>query len=118
MLLRGNRSKKRSTSEISSFYSPNFPPLAKFGLVFDISWNNILTVEDESAEVKFIAFDKEITTIKLTPYSHSIPTSKYVIIESYGCGNFPLEGPIFEWLTSNSEMPEEERQIILNISQV
>jgi hypothetical protein len=28
---------------------------------------------------------------------------KYMVIESYGVGNVPTEGPFFEWLLANSK---------------
>jgi lysophospholipase len=41
-----------------------------------------------------------------------------VVIESFGIGNIPTEGPFFEWVSQNSKLPEEERKVLINISQV
>jgi lysophospholipase len=41
-----------------------------------------------------------------------------VVIESFGIGNIPTDGPFFEWASQNSKLPEEERKILINISQV
>lgn len=38
-LLRGNRSTKESTFEMSAFFSPNFPPIGIMGVDFDIHWD-------------------------------------------------------------------------------
>lgn len=39
-------------------------------------------------------------------------------MESYGIGNIPTEGPVYEWFKMNSEKKFEERAVIVNISQV
>ena len=40
------------------------------------------------------------------------------MVESFGTGNIPTEGPFYEWLVKNSQKNEEERVIIVNINQV
>jgi lysophospholipase len=40
-LFRGNRTTKESTSDMGAFNSPNFPPLASFGVNFEINWDII-----------------------------------------------------------------------------
>jgi len=41
-LFRGNRSTKVSSAHINAFSSPNFEPLAKFGVSFNIIWEKVL----------------------------------------------------------------------------
>ncbi len=41
-LLRGNRSSKECSTYIQAFNSPNFEPLALFGVHFDVMWEKIL----------------------------------------------------------------------------
>ena len=41
-LLRGNRASKECSTYIQAFNSPNFEPLARFGVHFDVLWDKIL----------------------------------------------------------------------------
>jgi lysophospholipase len=44
-IFRGNRSKKMNSDSFSGFDSPNFDPLVKLGVDFEINWENILLPE-------------------------------------------------------------------------
>lgn len=117
-LLRGNRAKKRSTSALTSFSCPNFPQLGTFGLTIRIHWKRIRPLPPASAATAFLHLTSSVGNMKLTPAELTIPKEKYVVMESFGCGNMPTQGPLHEWLVKNSELPQEERQVVLNISQV
>ena len=41
-LYRGNRVSKVSCDQLAAFNSPNYDPLANFGVTFDVKWDNIL----------------------------------------------------------------------------
>ena len=57
--------------------------------------------------------------MRLTPYGFSTPpSSKYIIVQSFGDGNIPTEGSIYDWALENSKLPPDERKVIINISQV
>lgn len=57
--------------------------------------------------------------MKLTPFGiHVDKKVRYLVIESYGVGNVPTEGPFYTWLLDNSNKQPEERIVIVNISQV
>ena len=91
-LLRGNRSKKRSTSSLTSFYCPNFQNIGTFGLTIKIHWKRIIPVKEEKAKVNFVKLTEKVANIKLTSGVPTIPSEKYVVIESFGCGNMPMSG--------------------------
>ena len=57
--------------------------------------------------------------MKLTPFGfNSMPKNKYLVIESFGVGNIPTEGDFYQWVKLNAAKPENERAVIVNISQV
>lgn len=67
----------------------------------------------------FHRLSQDISLIKLTPLGFTPPPScKFLVIESFGVGNIPTEGPFYEWVKSISALPEDKRTIIVNISQV
>lgn len=104
-ILRGNRTTKTSASSFNSFKSPNFYPLGKLGLKIDIKWELILSCKQDEP-TKFHPLKTEVGLIKLTPFGYSmIPQNKYLVIESYGVGNIPTEGPFHEWVMQNSKKP-------------
>lgn len=43
--------------------------------------------------------------------------TKYLVVESYGVGNIPTEGPFYDYLKRNSLKDPEDRIVIVNISQ-
>lgn len=117
-ILRGNRTKKKSTSSLTTFYCPNFANIGTFGLTINIHWKRIIPVKEENAKVVFTRLTEKVANLKLTPGVPTIPSEKYVVVESFGCGNMPMTGTVNDWLKQNSLKPEEERQLIVNISQV
>jgi L-asparaginase len=104
-IFRGNRSTKSSAGDFDAFSSPNHPPLADIGL--NISLNYQIT----PSTVKFgitPGFDDRVFLIRLFPGlnpDHLMkligPDIRAIIIEAFGCGNFPGTGrhsllPFFE----------------------
>ena len=98
VLLRGNRSRKVSSSGFAGFDSPNFPPLATIGEHIDINAN---LVRKASVEGFFINeyLTEDVVILDIFPgISSSILHSvfsveglKGVILRTYGTGNAPTK---------------------------
>ncbi|MBQ3153667.1 MAG: asparaginase [Clostridia bacterium] len=94
-LLRGNRSVKRSTSDLDAFYSPNFPPLAEMGT--SISYNHMIPARMHNAPFRVQQLDKiPIGIIKVFPgiqfelFEEIMTESlKGIVLEAFGAGNIP-----------------------------
>lgn len=110
-LYRGNRSTKMSIGDFDAFASPNFPVLAEIGI--DI--NLLIQQEKPSADLKCNpVFDNSLHVIKIYPglnpeMLNGLDLEKIdaVIFETFGSGNFPVEGgssllPFMETCQSNS----------------
>jgi L-asparaginase len=94
---RGNRATKMSIGDFDAFSSPNYPPLAEIGLSIETKFtppDNLkpFTITPE--------FDNNIFVLKIFPglqpsYLESllINPPHVIIIEGFGCGNFPIEAP-------------------------
>ena len=117
--MRGNRTTKTSASSFNSFNSPNFYPIGKLGLKIDIKWELVRTCKiDKPTKFTKLSADAHVGLLKLTPFGVPVDQkTKYLVIESYGVGNIPTEGPFYEWLKANSEKAEKDRKVIVNISQ-
>lgn len=94
-LLRGNRSTKRSTSELNAFYSPNFPLLADIGT--KIYYNSMISQKTHTEAFRVQQLDKiPIGIIKVFPgiqfeLFEEIMTESLrgIVLETFGAGNIP-----------------------------
>lgn len=117
--MRGNRTTKTSVSSFNSFNSPNYYPIGKLGLKIEIKWELVRTCKlDKPTIFRKIDMDANVSLLKLTPFG--LPgelKTKYLVIESYGVGNIPTDGPFYDYLKNNSLKDPEDRTVIVNISQ-
>lgn len=116
--MRGNRTTKTSASSFNSFNSPNFYPIGTLGLRIEIKWELVRACHPDR-QTSFTELKAQVGLLKLTPFGGPVlQNAKYLVIESYGVGNIPTDGPVFEWLKENSKAEPSKRSIIVNISQV
>ncbi|CDW83985.1 l-asparaginase archaeal glu-trnagln amidotransferase subunit d [Stylonychia lemnae] len=94
-LMRGNRTQKESTTEMSAFCSPNFKPLGVMGVTFEISWDHIERSVYDGQMVVFTEMSNNISLISMSPLFNLniiesiLEKSEGVIIQAYGMGNIP-----------------------------
>jgi len=100
-ILRGNRSKKISTSSYDAFDSPNFPHLGEIGLKIDLHKNRLLKLQ--GASILLEGFIPKVALISVQPtlkpqwYERVFDTDlKIIILLAYGSGNLPAKEP--NWL--------------------
>ena len=120
-LLRGNRAKKRESSQFDAFDSENFPYLAEIGVNIDYNFLNI-KIPDQQKEPKFYKkIDDNVGILKLFPGINQAfvenffnqKTLKGVVLETYGSGNALSES----WFLEILEKALKREIIILNVSQ-
>ena len=119
-IMRGNRTSKSSASSFRAFTSPNYYPIGKLGLKITINWELIQSCKYDKPTIFHRLSPKvNVALLKLTPFNLPFdPQTKFLVVESYGIGNIPIDGPFYDWFKLNSEKPVEDRTIIVNISQV
>eukprot|EP00347_Sterkiella_histriomuscorum_P002989 403366027 len=94
-LLRGNRSQKESTSDMTAFSSPNFPCLGTFGVDFEMNWDQTHRYMYEGKMTAFTNMSNNIAMINISPLFNTkiieciLESSQAVIIQTYGMGNIP-----------------------------
>lgn len=121
-IFRGCRSRKADSESFQGFDSPNFPPLMKLGLNYDINWEHILVPDKKVATSLFTELCDQIAVFKYNPLvspevlSQIVENGKVqaVIIESYGCGNLPSEN---KEVVSVLERANKAGIILVSISQ-
>lgn len=94
---RGNRTTKISIGDFDAFASPNYSPLAEIGLTIETNFSPPSVKDPFQIEP---SFDEGIFLVKIFPglnpdYLFPIIAErpKVIVIEGFGCGNFPIEGP-------------------------
>lgn len=120
-LLRGNRAKKRESSQFDAFDSENFPYLAEIGVNIDYNFLNIRISNDENPQTFYKKIDDNVGILKLFPGINrafvenffSQKTLKGVVLETYGSGN-ALSEP---WFLEILENALKNDIILLNVSQ-
>jgi L-asparaginase len=99
LLLRGNRAKKRETSQFNAFYSENYPVLANAGVKIDYN-PAFLMARDPAASLRVHKrMVSDVTFIKLFPgIDHRLVQAilsteglKGVVLETFGAGNVPQD---------------------------
>ncbi|MFN8429816.1 MAG: asparaginase [Spirosomataceae bacterium] len=120
-LLRGNRAKKRESSQFDAFDSENFPYLAEIGVSIDFNHAVIRKCNSEEKPEFSYQMDTEVAILKLFPgiqknfVAHFFDQKdlKGVVLETYGSGNAPSE----EWFIDTLKWAIGKNIFILNISQ-
>ncbi len=120
-LLRGNRSKKRESSQFDAFDSENLLYLAEIGVSMDYNMDLILKYNENLPTLFYENTNSNIAVIRIYPglkmnnYAHFFTNTSLagIIIESYGAGNAPSDPDFLQFLNTAIQ-----RQIlVLNISQ-
>lgn len=93
-LMRGNRTTKTSSSSFNSFTSPNYYPIGQLGLKIEIKWELVRMCKIDKP-TKFTKMSVNVGLFKLTPFALPVEqNTRHLVIESYGVGNIPTDGPI------------------------
>ena len=94
MLLRGNRTMKRSSFSYAAYRSPNFPPLAEIGM--EVKLHVEPRTPGGTCRVEG-AFDCRVAALRLLPGQPAAPLAALagtgigaVLVQAYGVGNFPV----------------------------
>ncbi len=120
-LLRGNRAKKRESSQFDAFDSENFPYLAEIGVNIDYNFLNI-KIPDQQKTPKFHKnINENVGILKLFPGINQAfvdnffnqKSLKGVVLETYGSGNALSD----VWFLEILEKALKNNVIILNVSQ-
>ena len=94
MLLRGNRTMKRSSFSYAAYRSPNFPPLAEIGM--EVKLHVEPRTPGGTCRVEG-GFDCRVAALRLLPGQPAAPLAALagtgigaVLVQAYGVGNFPV----------------------------
>jgi L-asparaginase len=95
LLLRGNRSKKRESSDFNAFHSENYPALANAGVRIEYNLPYIKPHEPEQQLTVHKKMDNHVAFLKMFPgISQLVVDSilnikglKGIVLETYGAGN-------------------------------
>ena len=124
-IMRGNRSKKKSSNKLNAFVSPNFPNLGNFGYKLTPTIINYLIRDNEQGvfNVQLYNETNEVIIVFLTPgfnYNNVIDlvnanaSIKGAIILTFGIGDGPTANKEFLHML---DVLNEHNIVILNISQ-
>jgi len=121
VLLRGNRSRKVSSSGLAGFDSPNFPPLAVIGEHIEVNTSLIRKIPSEGFFInEFLTEDVMVLDIfpgintKILNSVFSIQGLEGVILRTYGTGNAPTDN---DFLREIEYAIVKKRLAIVNITQ-
>ena len=120
-LLRGNRAKKRESSQFDAFDSENFPYLAEIGVNIDYNFLNIKIPKNDQATVFLKSIESNVGILKLFPGINEAFVQNFfnqkslrgVVLETYGSGN-ALSA---EWFLQILENAARKGIVIYNVSQ-
>lgn len=120
-LLRGNRAKKKESSQFNAFRSENYPALAEVGVTIEYNFPFIKTYRPDLPLFVHQKLDENVVILKLFPgitkaTVHSIlniKNLKGVVLETYGAGNAPSEN----WFLEEIKNATKKGVVILNVSQ-
>ncbi len=120
-LLRGNRAKKRESSQFDAFDSENFPYLAEIGVNIDYNFLNIYIPKQRKLPEFFKKINSNVAILKLFPGINkeflsnffNQKTLKGVVLETYGSGNAPSN----DWFLASLENAIRKGVVIYNVSQ-
>ncbi|MCP9770992.1 asparaginase [Lacihabitans sp. LS3-19] len=120
-LLRGNRAKKRESSQFDAFDSENFPYLAEIGVNIDYNFLNIKILKPETETKFYTKTENNVGILKIFPGINASFVSNFfkqkdlkgVILETYGSGNALSD----RWFLEELENAIKKGITILNVSQ-
>ncbi|KAJ9115082.1 hypothetical protein QFC22_005410 [Naganishia vaughanmartiniae] len=119
-LLRGNRTRKVSSSDFAAFASPNMDPLAELGVHVEIDW---FLVHRPTALQAFRAhkqLDNNVAVLQIFPGISTAtvkaflsPPLRGIVLESFGAGNIPQREDVFQVIKEACD----RGVVIVNITQ-
>lgn len=120
-LMRGNRTYKANADNFNAFRSYNYPPLAHAGIHIKYDTSQIYYPVSRRPLKPHYLLDRNIAILKLFPGISfqvvesilNIPGLKGVVLETFGCGNAPLD----EWFLKLLAEAVERNIIIVNVTQ-
>jgi L-asparaginase len=120
-LLRGNRAKKKESSQFNAFRSENYPALAEAGVTIDFNFPFIMPFRPDLPLVVHEKLDEQVMILKLFPginqtIIHNLLNSsglRGVVLETYGAGNAPSDA----WFLDELQQASKKGLVIYNVSQ-
>lgn len=120
-LLRGNRAKKKESSQFNAFRSENYPALAEAGVTIEYNYPYIAPYRPGQPFQTHLQLDENVTLLKLFPgitqnVLHSIlgiSGLRGAVLETFGAGN----APTFPWFLHELKEATERGVVIMNVSQ-
>ena len=120
-LLRGNRAKKKESSQFNAFRSENYPALAEVGVTIDFNFPFILPFRPDLPLILHEKLDEQVVILKLFPginqkVIRNILTTnglRGVVLETYGAGNAPSD----DWFLEELHEASKNGVVIFNVSQ-
>lgn len=120
-LLRGNRAKKKESSQFNAFRSENYPNLAEVGVTIDYNFPFIMPFRPDLSLKVHEKLDENVMILKLFPginqtIMQNILNSdglRGIVLETYGAGNTPSD----EWLLDELHQASKRGIVIFNVSQ-
>lgn len=121
LLLRGNRAKKKESSDFNAFQSENYPVLANAGVRIEYNAPYLAPFRPESSLVLHTQLDQHCTFLKIFPgitqeVVHAvlgISGLKGVVLETFGAGNAPTA----PWFLREIGSAIQRGLLIFNVSQ-
>ena len=121
LLLRGNRAKKKESSDFNAFQSENYPILANAGVQIEYDLPYLAPYRPENPLVLHTRLDQHCTFLKIFPgitreVVHSILSIaglKGVVLETFGAGNAPTTS----WFLEEIGTAIQRGLLIFNVSQ-
>ncbi len=121
VLLRGNRAKKKESSDFNAFHSENYPTLAEAGVSINYNLPYIKSYSGNDNLVLRERLSSEVTFLKMFPgISQAVVQSvlnikglKGVVLETFGAGNAPTAN----WFLAEIRAALDRNLLIFNVSQ-
>lgn len=121
LLLRGNRARKKETSQFNAFYSENYPVLANAGVRIDYSTPYLKSFNPDAVLKLHTRLDTNVLFIRLFPgidpgMTGSILATeglKGIVLETFGAGNAPQAPKLVEALADAIR----RGVVVLNVTQ-
>lgn len=121
LLLRGNRAKKKESSDFNAFHSENYPILARAGVSIEYLTPYLKSYERGVGLNLHQELDRNVTFLKIFPgisrevvrAIFNIPGLKGIVLETFGAGNAPTA----PWFLEEIRAAIDRNLLLYNVSQ-
>lgn len=121
LLLRGNRAKKKESSDFNAFHSENYPILARAGVSIEYLTPYLKPYELGVELTLHQKLDQNVTFLKIFPgisrevvrAIFNIPGLKGIVLETFGAGNAPTA----PWFLEEIRAAIDRNLLLYNVSQ-